>query len=106
MIPSKSPAKPADRLLSDLRSLIEETRATVATTVNAALTMLYWRVGKRINEEILKGERAEYGKEILPILSAKLTWSHFRELLPLDKPLQRYFYAERFALRHQKEITP
>lgn len=61
------------QLFEEIRSLIEETRSTVATTVNAALTMLYWRVGKRISEEILQGERAEYGKEILPTLSAKLT---------------------------------
>lgn len=33
-------------LLDDLRHLIEETRQGVAVAVNAALTMLYWRVGK------------------------------------------------------------
>jgi predicted nuclease of restriction endonuclease-like (RecB) superfamily len=68
----KTPGQPADTLLHDLRHLIEETRATVATTVNAALTMLYWRVGKRINEEVLQRERARYGAEILPTVSAKL----------------------------------
>ncbi len=70
---AKKPAKTTDTLLHDLRSLIEETRSNVATTVNTALTMLYCRVGQRIQREILKGERAEYGKEILPTLSAKLT---------------------------------
>ena len=59
-------------LLCDLRGLIEETRTHVATTVNAALTMLYWRIGHRINEEVLKGERAAYGAEILQTVSAKL----------------------------------
>ncbi|PIP37178.1 MAG: cytoplasmic protein, partial [Desulfobacterales bacterium CG23_combo_of_CG06-09_8_20_14_all_51_8] len=117
-------------LIDDLRRMIEETRQGVAVTVNAALTLLYWRVGKRINEEILKGERAEYGKEILATvsqelvndygkgfsysaltrmlkfnevfpdaqivatLSQTLSWSHFCELFPLEKPLQRDFYAE------------
>jgi len=122
---------PAPRpLLQDLRRMIEEVRQGVAAAVNAALTLLYWRVGKRINEEILKGERAEYGKEILATvsqalvrdygkgfsysaltrmvklsdafpdpqivatLSQTLSWSHFCELLPLDQPLQRDFYAE------------
>lgn len=67
-------AKPvaSSSLLKDLRQMIEETRQRVATTVNAALTMLYWRVGRRINEEILKGARAEYGKEILATLSQEL----------------------------------
>ncbi len=59
-------------LLEDLRRMIEETRQGVAVTVNAALTMLYWRIGKRINEEILKGGRADYGKEIVVSLARQL----------------------------------
>lgn len=66
------PPVAAPLLVDDLRRMIEETRQGVATTVNAALTMLYWRVGKRINEEILKGERAEYGKEIVVSLARQL----------------------------------
>ncbi|MBZ0191811.1 MAG: hypothetical protein K8F34_09000 [Candidatus Kuenenia stuttgartiensis] len=34
----------------DVRCLIEEARHTVASTVNAAITMLYWQIGKRVNE--------------------------------------------------------
>ncbi len=120
----------------------------MAVTVNAGLTMLYWRVGQRIQVEILQGDRrADYGKEILATLSQQLTkeygkgfsysaltrmvkfsesfsehsvvmelaktlsWSHFRELLPLEKPLQRDFYAEmcrieRWSVRTlQKKIS-
>jgi predicted nuclease of restriction endonuclease-like (RecB) superfamily len=33
-------------------------------------------------------------EEIVATLSQQLSWSHFRELLPLDRPLQREFYAE------------
>ncbi|MFH0785904.1 MAG: DUF1016 N-terminal domain-containing protein [Pseudomonadota bacterium] len=72
MTAKKTLHQPADALLHDLRHLIEETRSTVATTVNATLTMLYWRVGSRINGEVLQRERATYGAEILPTLSAKL----------------------------------
>lgn len=59
-------------VLHDIRRLIEETRSAVATAVNAALTMLYWQIGKLINEEILKGERAGYGEQIVHALSAPL----------------------------------
>ena len=59
-------------LLHDIRRMIEETRSSVATMVNAGLTMLYWQIGKRINEEILKGGRAEYGEEIVSTLSRQL----------------------------------
>lgn len=78
MTVKKTPAQQPDTLFHDLRSLIEETRSIVATTVNAALTMLYWRIGQRIQREILKGDRAEYGKSILPTLSAKLTSNYGR----------------------------
>lgn len=62
----------SDTLLKDIRTLIEETRRVVAVTVNAGLTLVFWRVGKRILQDILIGVWAEYGKEILPTLSAKL----------------------------------
>lgn len=63
----------ADGLIADLKQMIEETRAGVATTVNAGLTLLYWRMGNRINEEVLCGDRAEYGKKILATVSQELT---------------------------------
>ena len=62
-----------EELLGDIRRLIEETRSAVVTTVNVGLTMLYWRIGKRIRGEILKGHRAEYGKRIVVSLSQQLT---------------------------------
>ena len=51
-------------LLPDIRRMIMESRTAAATAVNVVLTMLYWRIGKRIHDEILRGERAEYGVEI------------------------------------------
>jgi predicted nuclease of restriction endonuclease-like (RecB) superfamily len=119
-----------DRLLTELRSLIEQARQHVAQSVNSTLTLLYWKVGARIRREVLSDGRAEYGTQILATLSQELvqdygkgfnpsaltrmvkfaeafpdenivatlsqqlSWSHFVELLPLDKPLQRDFYAE------------
>ncbi len=59
-------------LISDVRQMIEEARSAVATAVNAGLTMLYWRIGKRIQKEILKGKRAEYGSEIVVTMSRQL----------------------------------
>lgn len=60
-------------LVDDIRQLIESTRSSVASAVNIGLTMLYWRIGKRIHKEILMEERAEYGKEIVATLSRQLT---------------------------------
>jgi hypothetical protein len=45
-------------------------RATMM--VNSELTLLFWRIGRRIHMEVLAGERAEYGEQIVPTLSAQL----------------------------------
>jgi len=117
-------------LIGDIRRLIETARQNVAIAVNTGLTILYWQIGNRIHQDILKEKRAEYGKEIVATLSQELTkeygngfsysaltrmvrfaevfpdtqivatlsrqlsWSHFKEILPLKKPIQRDFYAE------------
>jgi len=78
---SSNPSLVPKDLLGDIRELIEDTRSAVARTINTELTMLYWRIGKRINEELLKGKRAEYDEEIVSTLSQQLSWSHFKEIL-------------------------
>ncbi len=60
-------------LAADVRDMIGQTRGHVARTVNAGMTFLYWRIGKRIQMEVLQHERAEYGKEILATLSQELS---------------------------------
>ena len=59
-------------VLFEIRTLIESARGRVATFVNAELTMLYWKIGERVRREILKEKRAEYGQEIVSILSTQL----------------------------------
>lgn len=50
----------------------------MSQTVNSGLTVLYWQVGKRINEEILLDQRAEYGKQIVATLSHQLEQDYGR----------------------------
>jgi hypothetical protein len=63
---------PADSLLADLRGLIAHAREQVARTLNTGLVVLYWHVGNRIRRDLLKEKRADYGKRILQVVSAKL----------------------------------
>lgn len=58
--------------ISDLRALIVETRKSVTLAVNAGMTMLYWNIGRRINEELLKGARAGYGEQVIETAGADL----------------------------------
>jgi len=60
-------------LFSEIKLLIEDARQTVAVAVNAATTILYWNIGRRVNNEILENKRAEYGKEVVKGLSIELT---------------------------------
>lgn len=123
-------AAPVTALLDDARALISAAKSAAALAVNMGLTMLYWRLGRRVSVELLRSTRAAYGEEIVATLSRELvlehgrgfdeknvrrmiqfaeafpdeqivatlwrqlSWSHFRELIPLKRPLQREFYAE------------
>ena len=60
------------RLLNDIKNLIEESKSFVATTVNASMTILFWKIGERINGDILENKRAKYGKQIVVTLSRQL----------------------------------
>lgn len=62
-----------DGVVADVRAMIEQTREGVSQVVNTGMTLLYWRIGKRIQSEVLENQRAEYGKEIVATLSQELT---------------------------------
>ena len=66
-------AKIEVQLHTEVTQLIEQSKQNVAVAVNAEITLLYWNVGRRINNEVLHNERAEYGKKIVQSLSAQLT---------------------------------
>ena len=61
-----------DALLAELRGMIAEAREQVAQVANAALTTLYWRIGRRISRDILAEKRADYGKRIVASLGRQL----------------------------------
>lgn len=60
-------------LLSDARTIIDGARQYAYSSVNVALVQRNWLLGKRISEEILKGDnRAEYGAEVIVRLAKEL----------------------------------
>ncbi len=110
--------KPSDTLFQDLRGLIIKARQDVARQVNSALAMLYWRMGIRIRQDILKEERAGYGEQIVATLSQQLTeefgegWSRynlsrmmrFTECFPDEKIVATL--SQQLGWSHFKEIIP
>jgi predicted nuclease of restriction endonuclease-like (RecB) superfamily len=74
---TKVSAKPARSgaagLLAEVRGLILAAREQVARAVDAGLVTLYWHVGRRIRQDILKEKRAEYGAKIVSALGTQLS---------------------------------
>lgn len=65
-------------LVTELRQLIDSARRRAAVAVNAELTLLYWQVGERIHREILGGQRAGYGDEVVAALARQLSAEYGR----------------------------
>jgi hypothetical protein len=61
------------KLYASIALQIKQAKTKVAITANSELALLYWNVGKSINEFVLQGNRAAYGKEIIVNLARKLT---------------------------------
>lgn len=60
------------QFFNEIKCLIEKSRQQVSVAVNSAMSLLYWQIGKRINEKVLNNERAVYGEQIVQSLSAQL----------------------------------
>ena len=60
-------------LYSDVRNMIAEARKRAYVAINTEAIMVNWRVGTRIRTDILKNQRAEYGKQIIAKLAFRLT---------------------------------
>lgn len=61
------------QLFNDIARIISDGKHRVATEVNSTVILIYWSVGKRINDEILQGDRANYGDKIISRISSELT---------------------------------
>lgn len=103
-------------LFFEIKNLIETSKNNVAVSVNAEITMLYWTIGKRINDEVIQNNRAEYGKQIVGTLARQLEtefgkgWSEkqlrhclrFAEVFP-DMQIVSTLWRQ-FSWSHLKEI--
>ena len=85
-----------NELFNELSQLIEQSKQQVAIQANSAVTILFWQVGNRINQDILQNKRAEYGKQIVSTLSAQLENKYGRnfEVKNLRRMMQ---FAEQFT---------
>ena len=81
------------------RDLLENERARygekILATVSQELMNEFGRGFEATNlTRMMKFAESFPNEQIVATLSQQLSWSHFRELLPLEQPMQREFYAE------------
>ena len=108
-----------NNLLSEVCNIIDSTKHQVAVSVNSAMTMMYWHIGDRINREVLGGERAAYGKQIVATLAVELThiygknsfsekhlrqMTRFAEVFP-DKEIV-YTLCRQLSWSHFRSVVP
>lgn len=60
-------------LFSDVCAIIDNARKHIAVHVNSETCLTKWYVGKRIKEDVLYNQRAEYGKQVVKNLARNLT---------------------------------
>ena len=61
-------------IYEEIHELLSKARQNIISNINSTMTKTYFLIGKRIVEEEQNGnKRAEYGKNLIKILSEKLT---------------------------------
>ena len=65
-------------LFIDLKRLIENTKNRIVYSANSELVLMNWKIGERIQEEILKSKKADYGEKVITTLAQQLTQEYGR----------------------------
>ena len=82
-----------NKMIQQIKFLLEGARQKIATEVNSTLIMTYWQIGKIIVEDEQQHEsRAEYGKQTLRTLSKVLTAEYGKGFSRSNLQNMRQFY--------------
>ena len=84
--------KVSQNIYGEIRQSIIQVQNKVQQAVNFGMVQLYWEVGRRL-DEACDGQRADYGKEILKVLSAKLTEEFGKAYSVRNLQMMRQFYV-------------
>ena len=83
----------ATSLYNEIKEILQEARQSAYRSVNFAMVIAYWRIGKRIVEEEQKGKtKAGYGVALLKELSAQLTHDFGKGYSETNLKYFRQFY--------------
>jgi len=87
---------PEQVLFDEISAMIELSKRVIYSRANSETVLLFWKIGQRINSEVLDNKRADYGKQIVVTLSRQLTEKYGRSFE--EKNLRRMLqFAEQFV---------
>lgn len=95
------PAEHPDALFGRVVSILEQARGNVVRAVNTNMVLAYWLIGREIVQELQGGEeRAEYGKQVVEALSARLTERYGKGF-----SFTNLWYFRQFYIAFQDRLT-
>ena len=81
-------------IYEEIHDLLYKARENIVSNINSTMTKTYFLIGKRIVEEEQNGnKRAEYGKNLIKILSEKLTKEFGKGFSQRNLEQMRTFYV-------------
>lgn len=87
------PQSYVDKLIAEIRQIINQSRESAARSINHTLTLMYWQIGHTIVEDEQQGkERAGYGKALIKNLSIQLVAEYGENFSSRNLQLSRQFY--------------
>jgi len=85
--------KGIEGLFSRIATILDRARANVVRSVNSNTVIAYWLIGREIVQDVQAGDdRAEYGKQVIADLSARLTSRYGRGFSEANLKNFRQFY--------------
>lgn len=97
-----------NHVYNSVRSFVVEARREIYKSVNEAMVLAYWNIGKTIYEACGESDRAAYGQRILNYISDNLTQEFGSGFTVANLRNMRQFYLmfpKRYALRSELSWT-
>jgi predicted nuclease of restriction endonuclease-like (RecB) superfamily len=65
-------------LYKELSLIIEKNKHKTVLQIKSTVNLLFWEIGKKINDEVLQNKRAKYGTQVISNLAIKLSAQYGR----------------------------
>ena len=90
-----TPEKRLDAIYQRVVDLVQASRASAVRSINTAMVLAYWHIGREIVQEELQGKkRADYGEELITKLSARLTEGFGKGFTVTNLKYMRLFFLK------------